>query len=64
MANTQLIILVVTIFGSQWASFLYLSNRIDRLADEVKGLGLKLDRIVETQHSYDKRIIEVERKTA
>jgi hypothetical protein len=45
MPNIQLTILIVVIFGFQWVSLLYLSTHIDRLVDEVKALGLKLDRL-------------------
>jgi hypothetical protein len=45
MPNIQLTVLIVAIFGSEWLRLLYLSNHIDRLADEIKAVGLKLDRL-------------------
>lgn len=42
MSNTQLVILMVTILGSQFGNLLYLSSRIDRLQDTLSEVRERL----------------------
>jgi hypothetical protein len=64
MSNTQMTILIITILVSQFGALYYISGRIDLhhglVSDLINQMGLKIDRLIDTVHGVDVRVVKIE----